>query len=61
MAAVIIYSDFGGQVNKICHYFHFFPSTCHEVIGPDAVILVLNVEFQASFFTLLFQPHQEAL
>ena len=39
-----------------------FPvSICHEVMGPDAVILVfLNVEFQVSFFTLLFHPHQEA-
>ena len=38
------------------------PSTCHEVMGPDVMILVfLNVEFQASFFTLLFNLHQEAL
>ena len=38
------------------------PSTYHEVIGSDAMILVfLNVEFQASFFTLLFPLHQEAL
>ena len=25
MAAVTIHSDFGLQVNKICHYFHFSP------------------------------------
>ena len=25
MAADTIYSDFGAQENKICHYFHFFP------------------------------------
>ena len=38
------------------------PSVCHEVLGPDAMILVfLNVEFSASFFTLLFHFHQEAL
>ena len=38
------------------------PSTYHEVIGSDAMILVfLNVEFQASFFTLLFPLHPEAL
>ena len=38
------------------------PSICHEVMGPDAMICVfLNVEFQASFFTLLFHFHQEAL
>ena len=38
------------------------PSICHEVMGPDAMILVfLNFEFQAIFFTLLFLLHQEAL
>ena len=41
--------------------FHFFPSICHEVTGSDAVIYFLNVEFEASFFTLLFHFHQEAL
>ena len=39
MAVVTIYSDFGAQENKIC-YFFFSPSICHEVMGPDAVILV---------------------
>ena len=41
-----------------------FPlSVCHEVMVPDAMIFFffLNVEFQASFFTLLFHTHQEAL
>ena len=39
----------------------FSPSICHEVIGPDAIGLsYLDVEFQASFFTLLIHPHQEA-
>ena len=38
------------------------PSICPEVMGPDAMILVfLNVEFQVSFFILLFHFHQEAL
>ena len=38
----------------------FSPSICHEMMGPNDIILVfLNVEFQASFFTLLFQLHQE--
>ena len=38
------------------------PSICHEVMGPDAMILVLlNIEFSASFFTLLFHLHQEDL
>ena len=40
----------------------FFPCICHEVMGQDAMIFFfLNVEFQASFFTLLFNLHQEAL
>ena len=40
----------------------FSPSICHEVIGPDVVILVFwLLEFQPGFFTLLFHPHQEAL
>ena len=39
----------------------FTPPICHEVMEPDAMILVfLNVEFQGSFFTLLFHL-QEAL
>ena len=25
---------------KICHYFHFPPSICHEVMGPDAMIFI---------------------
>ena len=48
MAAVTIHSDFEVQVNKICHYFHFFPSICHQVMGPDAMILV--------FWMLNFKP-----
>ena len=33
----------------------FPPSICHEVMRPDAKIFIfLNVEFQASFFILLF-------
>ena len=37
MAAVTICSDFGVQKNKVCHC---FPSICHEVMGPDVMILV---------------------
>ena len=52
MAAVTVCSDFVAQ--KIGHCFYFF-SICHEVMRPNAMILVVfNVEFQASFFTLLF-------
>ena len=37
-------------------------SICHEVMELAAMIMVfLNVEFQAIFFTLLFHPHQDAL
>ena len=39
VAAVTIYSDFGAQEKKVCHCFQYFPSTCHEVMGPDAMIL----------------------
>ena len=61
MAAVTIHSDFEAQENEVCHGFHFFPSSllwsdrtrCHD-------FHFLNAEFQASFFTLLFHPHQEA-
>ena len=43
-------------VSTIC------PSICHEVMGLDAMILVfLNVELSANFFTLLFHFNQEAL
>ena len=40
MASVTIHSDFGDQEKKLCHYFHFSPSVCHEVVGLDAMILV---------------------
>ena len=37
------------------------PSLCHEVMGPDAMILVfLNLSFKPAF-SLLFHPHPEAL
>ena len=43
--------------------FSFFLFIYHELMGLDAMILVFffNVEFQASFFTLLFHPYQEIL
>ena len=34
--------------NKVCHCFHCFPFTCHEVMGPDAMIFV--------FWMLSFKP-----
>ena len=33
-------SDFGASKNKVCHCFHCFPTTCHEVMEQDAMILV---------------------
>ena len=48
MAAVTICSDFGALQNKVSHYFHCFPSICHEVMGTDAMISV--------FWILRFKP-----
>ena len=39
MGAVTIYSDFGAQEEELCHCLHFAPSICHEVMGPDTMIL----------------------
>ena len=41
ITAVTICSDFGAQENKTCHCFHVSPSICHEVLGPDTMILVV--------------------
>ena len=40
MASVTISSDFGAQEEEICHYFHLSPSIYHELMEPDAMILV---------------------
>ena len=48
MAVVIICTDFGAQINKLCHCFHCFPTICHDVMGPDAMTLV--------FWMLCFKP-----
>ena len=38
------------------------PSICHEMMGPDAMILdFLILSFKLAFSTLLFHLHQEAL
>ena len=38
------------QNKGLSHYFHFFPSICHEVMGPDAMILViLMLSFKPTF------------
>ena len=39
MAAITICHDFGAQENKVCYCFLVSPSICHEVMGPDAMVL----------------------
>ena len=48
MAAVTICSDFGAPQNKVWYCFHCFPTISHEVMGPDAMILV--------FWMMSFKP-----
>ena len=37
----------------------FYPSICHEVMGPDAMIFIFwMLSFKPAFFTLLFHFHQ---
>ena len=55
------FSDFGAQENKVCHCFHCSPIHLPWSDGTRWHISFLNIEFWASFFTLLFQLHQEAL
>ena len=39
-----------------------YPSICHEVMGPDAIILVfLTLSFKQNIFNVLFHLRQEAL
>ena len=40
MAAITVHSDFGAQENKVRHVSIVSPSIWHEVMGPDATILV---------------------
>ena len=49
---VTICSDFEAPKNKVCHCFHCFPIYLHEVMGPDAMILV----FRMLSFTPTFSP-----
>ena len=62
MATVTICSDFGAPQNKVSHCFHFYPSISHEVMGPDAMILVFRMlSFKPTFSLSSFHFHQEAL
>ena len=57
MAAITVHSDFGRQGNKICHCFHFSSSICHEVMGPDTMILVFwMLSFKIAFSFSSFTP-----
>ena len=61
MAAVTICSDFGVPQNKVWHCFQP-PSISHEVMGPDAMILVFwMVSFKPTFslssFTFIKKHH----
>ena len=40
MVVVTICSNFGVPPNKVCHCFSVSPSICHEVMGPDTMVLV---------------------
>ena len=40
MAAVTVYSDFGAPKMNAVTVSTVSPSICHEVMGPDAMILV---------------------
>ena len=58
MVAIIIWSDFGAQKNKVSHCFHCFLIYLHEVMGSDAMILVFWIlsfkeTFSLSSFTLI--------
>ena len=60
MTEVTICSDFKAQESKLCHYFHCFPSIYHEMIGPEAMIIVFwMLNFKPVFFTVLFHHQQK--
>ena len=58
MTAVTICSDFGAKKIKSVTVSSASPSICHEVMGPDDMILVFRM--LTNFFTILFHFHQEA-
>ena len=51
MAAVTIHSDSAAQEIKSATASTFFPYICHEVMGPDTMILVfLLLNFKPAIF-----------
>ena len=66
MTMVTICSNCGAQENKVSHCFHCFPFICHEVMRPDAMILVfwmLNFKptFSLSSFTFIMRLFSSSL
>ena len=61
MAAVPIYSDFGAPKTKSITVFIFTPSICHEVVGPDTMMLGFWMLSFKPAFSLLFHFHQRRL
>ena len=64
MAAVTVCSHFEAppqKKRKSVTASTISPYVCHEVMGSDAMVSFFHVEFQAGFFILLFQSHQETL
>ena len=62
MAAVTICSDFGDQNIKSVTFSTVSPPICHEVMGPDAMMLVFQMlSFKPTFSLSSFHFHQEAL
>ena len=57
MATITICSDYGAKENRTCHCFYLSP-ICHEMMGPDSMILVFQLltfklAFSLSSFTLI--------
>ena len=56
MVALTICCDFEAQENKILHCFHFPPSICHEMMEPDAMILVFECWVLSQLFHFPLSP-----
>ena len=65
MAAVTICSDFGAQKDKSLSVSIISPSICHEVMGLDAMILVLGLIFfkqvSKKYKLIVPHPHQDLI
>ena len=62
MAAITIHSDFGAQENKICHYFHCFPTYLPWSDGTECHDVIFWISSsKPTFSTLFFHLLQKAL